>query len=139
LVQYITHLEAQERYQGSHAAAELEHDVERWLLQPFKLMIKEAKENLQQQQERVAASCARVSALMDNCEAMTLQAVSVLDNTIGGGLNAKIISRTVHQSAERRQKPEDVIREGEEILTGMKSMVEQVAQRVNYTLEEKQA
>jgi hypothetical protein len=102
-------------------------------------MIKEAKENLQQQQERVAASCARVSALMDNCEAMTLQAVSVLDNTIGGGLNAKIISRTVHQSAERRQKPEDVIREGEEILTGMKSMVEQVAQRVNYTLEEKQA
>ena len=90
-MQYITHLEAQERYQGSHAAAELDHDVERWLLQPFKLMIKEAKENLQQQQERVAASCARVSALMDNCKASALQAVSVLNNTIGGGSNSKFI------------------------------------------------
>jgi hypothetical protein len=102
-------------------------------------MIKEAKDNLQQQEERVAASCARVSALMDNCEAMTLQAVSVFNDTIGGGSNSKVIARTVHQSAERRHQPEDVIRQGEEALSGIKTTLEQIAQSANSTLLAKQA
>jgi hypothetical protein len=90
-------------------------------------MIEGEKRNLQQRQERLSASCARVSALMENCEVMITQAVSGLDTTIGGV--SKFGARPV-QSAERRHQPEDVIREGEEALTSMQSMVANITLRV---------
>ena len=128
LVQYITHLEAQEK--DPESAAELDQEIEKWLIQPYRIMIEGEKRNLQQRQERLSASCARVSALMDKCEAMITQAVSGFDTTIGGV--SKFGPRPV-QSAERRHQPEDVISEGEESLTSMQSMV------ANITLWVKQA
>ena len=136
LGQYITHLGAQERYQDPVAAAELDQEVEKWLIQPFEIMIKDEKANLQQRQERMSASCARVSALIDSCEAMITQAVSGFESSIGGV--SKFVPRPV-QSAERRKQPEDVIGEGEAALTGMQRMVEHIVQRASITSVVKQA
>jgi hypothetical protein len=122
-VQYITYLEAQAKYQDPESAAELDQEIEKRLIQPYGVMINDEKKNLQQRQERLSASCARVSALMDNCEALITQAVSGFDNTIGGV--SKFVLRPA-QPAERRRQPEDVIREGEEVLTGMQNMVEHI-------------